>query len=133
MSFFHDLGSKISGAAHRLGVKASKTLKTGTKFVAKHADAVADVAGVVGNVAGIAAAGLAATGVGAPVAAALAGVSAGAKVIEKGSRLAGTAANTAMMAGNAVNSARRGDIQGAIRSGTSVVKNVKTMRKSRKK
>ena len=103
-SFVHSLGGKIKDAGHRVGNKIHHGIHTGAKFVAAHADQVADVASKVGNVAGVvgkvASAALPFTaeipGVGEVVAGAAAAgkaVEKAANVIERGARVGKKVAN----------------------------------------
>ena len=124
MGLFSSLGNKISGETHRLGNKVMGALHKGEKFVAQHGAQVQNIAGTVGNVAGLAAAGVAATGIGAPLAAPLAGISASAKTIERVAGTATTAAKAttagraAVQSGrDAVGAVKRGDFSGAVASG----------------
>jgi len=109
-SVFHSLGKKIGGAAHRVGAKLHHGLHQGAKFVAAHADQVANVADKVGKVAGVvgkvASAALPFTaeipGVGEVVAAAAAGgkvIERGANMVSRGSRAAGKISQGALKMG----------------------------------
>mgnify|MGYP003650728109 FL=1 len=53
MSWFHDLGKKVSSAAHRLGHKVTHAVHQGVKGVVKHSEDISRIAGKVGKVAGI--------------------------------------------------------------------------------
>jgi len=128
MSFFSTLGQKISGTAHRVGSKVMGAVHKGEKFVAKHGDTISKVAGAVGNVAGMAAAGIAATGVGAPLAGAVAGIAAGAKVVERVSQTATSAARAGLAAEDAVRAAKGGNFSRAIASGRTAIAQGKTTR-----
>ena len=100
-----------------LGNKVHNAVRKGEKFMVKHGDTISKVAGAVGNVAGMAAAGLAASGVGAPAAAVLSGVAAAGKGIERGASALTSASRAGLAAEDAVRSANRGDFRGAIQSG----------------
>tara|TARA_R110000772_G_scaffold52267_2_gene119894 strand:- start:4472 stop:4810 length:339 start_codon:yes stop_codon:yes gene_type:complete len=98
-NFFHRLGNKIAGVAHRAGVKAHHAIHQGAKFVAKHADSVANIADKVGNVAGVvgkvASAALPFTAEIPGVGEVVAGAAAAGKVIERGARMTSKGARVA--------------------------------------
>ena len=109
-SFVHNLGHKIQDAGHRLGNKVRHGLHEGAKFVAKHADVVADAASKVGKVAGVvgkvASAAIPFTAEIPVVGEVVAGVAAGAKgaqmatnAIQKGARIAGKVSQAALKMG----------------------------------
>ena len=64
MSWFHNIGEKVSGVAHRAGAKVHGAFRAGEKFLDKHGDAIASVADTIGNVAATGAGIAAASGVG---------------------------------------------------------------------
>lgn len=135
MSFFHNLGDKVSGVAHRVGNKVHDAVRKGEKFLDKHGDTISKVADTIGNVAAAGAGVAAATGVGnLGVSEVLGGIAAGAKGVSKGVSLATSAARTGMAAEDAISAAAKGDLVGAAKSGRKVIERAKTTRRmSRKK
>ena len=132
MGFFSNLGRKIGGAAESFGKKASRAYHKGVKVVADHAGQVADIADKVSGVAGTLATGAAMVGL-EPVAAGLAGVAAAGKGVSKIADVAGTAAKTAIAAEGSFNAgrqaldqARKGNIQGAVEFGKASVSMAKS-------
>lgn len=98
-SFIHKLGHKVGGAAHSLGNKLHHGLHQGAKFVAAHADQVANVADKVANVAGVvgkvASAAVPFTAEIPGVGEVVAGAAAGGKVIERAARMTSKGARAA--------------------------------------
>tara|TARA_R110002124_G_scaffold77603_4_gene207883 strand:+ start:1879 stop:2286 length:408 start_codon:yes stop_codon:yes gene_type:complete len=129
-NFMSSLGQKVSGEVGRLGNKVHHAIRKGEKFMVKHGDTISKVAGAVGNVAGMAAAGIAATGIGAPLAGAVAGVAAASKGIERGASALTSASRAGLAAEDAVRQGMRGNIGGAIRSGRTAISQGRTARNS---
>lgn len=92
MGWWHNLGNKVSGVAHSLSHKVKDVVRTGEKFVDKHAEQIADVAHKVGEVAGtvgnVAAAALPFTAEIPIVGEVVAGLAAGGKLLQKGAGMA---------------------------------------------
>jgi hypothetical protein len=116
-----DAWDSVSGAVGSgidyLGDKATTVYNTGKKFVEEHADTIADVAGVVGDVSAFLATGAAMVpGIGTAAAAGLAGLGAAGKGVEalaKGAK----ATSKAIDAGEAaIDAMRSGDTEGAFRA-----------------
>jgi len=113
-----DAWDSVSGAVSDgidyIGDKAKVVYNTGKKFVEEHADTIADVAGVVGDVSAFLATGAAVVpGIGTAAAAGLAGLGAASKGVEalaKGARAAGKAIDAT---DKAIDAIREGDTAGA--------------------
>ena len=112
MGFFSSFGSKISSGVQSLGQKASSNVKAGRKLVHDHAKQIeniakttGDIAGFVGNVATAALPFAAYIPIGGEV---IAGLAAGGKAIEAGSRYVQKGAAAAGAAETALSTAEAG-------------------------
>tara|TARA_R100001015_G_scaffold19008_1_gene14110 strand:+ start:383 stop:862 length:480 start_codon:yes stop_codon:yes gene_type:complete len=113
-----DAWDAAKGGVQWIGDKAESAYNTGKKFVEDHADTIADVAGVVGDVSAFLATGAAVVpGIGTAAAAGLAGLGAASKGVEalaKGAK----ATSKAIDAGEAaIDALRQDDWEGAFKAG----------------
>jgi len=128
---------------HDYGKKDTSFWGKGVKWVSDHAGEVEDVAEEVGDIAGMVSTGAAvaaplllASGVGAPLAGAVAGIGAAAKgvqgvagTVEGTAKTARAASNVARGADVALQDLRRGDIRGAVEAGSFAAQQAQDLRR----
>ena len=108
----------IKPAGEWIGDKAETVYNTGKKFVEEHADTIADVAGVVGDVSAFLATGAALVpGVGTVAAAGLAGLGAAGKGVEALAKGAKAGVKAIDATGDAIDAIRKDDWEGAFAAG----------------
>ena len=104
----------IKPAGEWIGEKATDVYHTGKKFVEEHADTIADVAGVVGDVSTFLASGaVLVPGIGTAAAAGLAGLGAAGKGVEALAKGARAGAKAIDATGDAIDAIRQDDWEGA--------------------
>jgi len=129
MSFFQSLGDKVSGVAHRVGEKVHGAFRKGEKFLDTHGDSISKVADTIGNVAAAGAGVAAASGIGnVGLSEGLAAVAAGAKGVSKGVSLATSAARTGLAVEDTISAVSKGDLKGAMKSGSKAIQRGKQTR-----
>ena len=116
-----DAWDSVSGAVSDgidyIGDKAKVVYNTGKKFVEEHADTIADVAGVVGDVSAFLATGAAVVpGIGTAAAAGLAGLGAAGKGVEALAKGAKATSKAIDATDAAIDAIRKGDTEGAFKA-----------------
>jgi len=112
----------VSDSVEWIGDKVETGYKAGKKFVEDHADTIADVAGVVGDVSAFLATGAAVVpGIGTAAAAGLAGLGAASKGVEALAKGAKATSKAIDATDAAIDAIRRGDTEGAFRAGKDVI------------
>lgn len=112
-----DAWEATKSAGAWIGDKAESAYNTGKKFVEEHADTIADVAGVVGDVSTFLASGaVLVPGIGTAAAAGLAGLGAAGKGVEALAKGASGVSRAIDSGEAAIDALRRDDIEGAFKA-----------------